>query len=93
MDDNFKDKLNLNFDITVNSRCSGVGADIIDSSGENWRYMVQINEEQADFQASEKIEQEREKLRKTRELHAKDGGLSKGNFQNSNQSQSNLYKN
>lgn len=77
VDDNFKDKLNLNFDITVNSRCSGIGADIIDSSGDAWRYMVQINEQQTEFQPSEKIENERKKLLKIKEKHAKDGGLSK----------------
>merc|ERR1719447_2761575 len=54
--DNFKDKLNLNFDITVNSRCSGIGADIIDSSGDAWRYMVQINEETGHFDLSDSEE-------------------------------------
>ena len=43
--------------------------------------MVQINEEQTEFQPSEKIENERKKLLKIKEKHAKDGGLSKGTFQ------------
>lgn len=42
--------------------------------------MVQINEQQTEFQPSEKIENEQKKLLKIKEKHAKDGGLSKGKF-------------
>ena len=41
--------MNLNLDITVNSPCFSVGADIIDSSGDAWKYNFQINEEGVDF--------------------------------------------
>lgn len=54
--------MNLNIDMTVNTPCFGVGADIIDSSGDAWRYNFQINEEGTDFQLKDKAEDERLKL-------------------------------
>ena len=59
VDVDFDAKLNLNFDITVNTPCFGIGADIRDSSGDQWRYMVQINEEDVDFDLDPRLEQQR----------------------------------
>lgn len=78
MDADFEDKLNLNFDITINTPCFGIGADIIDSSGDAWRYMIQINEEAAEFQLDDRLEQERLNLVRMKESIVNDGGLSKG---------------
>ena len=75
----FDDKLNLNFDLTVNSPCFAIGADIIDSSGDNWKYNVQINEESADFELPDENEAKRLKLLKLKNYQVNDGGaLSKG---------------
>jgi len=59
VDVDFDAKLNLNFDITVNTPCFGIGADIRDSSGDQYRYMVQIKEEDVDFELEPRLEQQR----------------------------------
>ena len=78
VDADFGAKLNLNFDLTVSASCSAIGADIIDSSGDAWRYMVQVNEEATEFQQSDEQEAERQDLLKLKSALEYEGGLSKG---------------
>jgi len=54
--------MNLNLDITINTPCFNVGADIVDQAGDGWKYNFQIQEEGADFALKEKDEKERLKL-------------------------------
>merc|ERR1712126_626188 len=77
VDTDFGAKLNLNFDLTVSASCSAIGADIIDSSGDAWRYMVQVNEEATDFQQSDEQRAERQELLKLKSALEHEGGLSK----------------
>ena len=60
--------------MTVNTPCFGVGADIIDSSGDAWRYNFQINEEGTDFKLKDKAEGERVKLLQMKEQMANGNG-------------------
>jgi len=83
VDVNFESKLNLNFDITVNSPCFGVGADIMDSSGDTWKYMVQINEEGRDFELPENLENSRLKQIELKNiLHQRGADLHKALLRN-----------
>lgn len=74
VDTEYEAKMNLNIDITVNTPCFGVGADIIDSSGDAWRYNFQINEEGTDFQLKDKAEDERLKLLQMKEQMSMSNG-------------------
>ena len=75
VDTDYDTKMNLNIDMTVNTPCFGVGADIIDSSGDAWRYNFQINEEGTDFLLKPEAEAERLKTLQKKEKLLNGNGL------------------
>lgn len=67
VDSEYESKMHLNMDITFNSPCHMISADIVDSSGDAWGYSFQLQEDAADFELTKEKALERAKLLKMKE--------------------------
>ena len=67
VDSDYESKMHLNMDITFNSPCHMISADIVDSSGDAWGYSFQLQEDAADFELTKEKAVERAKLLKMKE--------------------------
>lgn len=67
VDSEYESKMHLNMDITFNSPCHMISAEIVDSSGDAWGYSFQLQEDAADFELTKEKALERAKLLKMKE--------------------------